>query len=276
MKEGQKRITVISDMACYGKCALMVSIPILSAMNLEVCPLPTALLSSNGAFPNYYKQDLSHEFEAIMKHWQEEQVTFDAIMIGFLNSVEQIHLVKQFLERFKREETKVYLDPIMGDHGKFYSVTDERMAEGFLSLLPYCDLITPNLTECAKLLQIEESIESIKNEDTMDQIAEQLLQHGAKEVVITGVKVENSLRNYVYSSIDKEKKVVEVTQLGVERCGTGDVFSSVLVGTILQGYGTSEAVERAAEFLLKSISYTMELEIPAKNGIAFERYLNEL
>ena len=56
----QKRIMTIQDLSCFGKCSLTVAHPIMSAMGLEVCPVPTAVLSTHPAgFQNWTYRDLA-------------------------------------------------------------------------------------------------------------------------------------------------------------------------------------------------------------------------
>ena len=49
-----KRIVSIQDISCFGKCSLTVALPIISAMGIEACPVPTAVLSTHtGGFTGY-------------------------------------------------------------------------------------------------------------------------------------------------------------------------------------------------------------------------------
>ena len=56
-----KRIAAVQDISCVGRCSLTVALPIISAMGVEACPLPTALLSSHTLFPDPTKYDLTLE-----------------------------------------------------------------------------------------------------------------------------------------------------------------------------------------------------------------------
>ena len=38
------RVAAIHDMSGFGRCSLTVAIPVLSAMGVQCCPLPTAYL----------------------------------------------------------------------------------------------------------------------------------------------------------------------------------------------------------------------------------------
>ena len=42
----QRKAAVINDFTSFGRCSLAVTIPILSAMKVQCCPVPTALFTS--------------------------------------------------------------------------------------------------------------------------------------------------------------------------------------------------------------------------------------
>lgn len=141
------RVAALHDLSCFGRCALTVVLPTLSAMGVQTVPLPTALLSTHtGGFVSPYFADLTPEMEKISAHWQTIDLTFDAIYTGFLGSAEQIDVVEQFLTRFRREAL-VLIDPVMGDNGVLYSTYTPEMAGRMQELCAHADLITPNLTE---------------------------------------------------------------------------------------------------------------------------------
>lgn len=113
-----KRVVSIQDISCLGKCSLTVALPIISAMGVETCVVPTAVLSTHtGGFKGFTFHDLTQEVNPIADHWEKEGITFDAIYTGYLGSFEQIDLVGKFFDRFGGDGTLVYVDPAMADNG---------------------------------------------------------------------------------------------------------------------------------------------------------------
>lgn len=273
-KINQKRVAVVNDLACYGRCALTVSLPILSAMKLECCPLPTAILSSNAAFPGYAIKDETEQMKSIINHWRELDLSFDGICSGFLNSVEQVQLVEQFFRDFKKENTKIFLDPIMGDYGKLYSVTSKDVCKEMKHLLPYVDVVTPNLTECCFLLDMEYKDEC-PSEEELCNIAKRITAMGPTTIVITGLPMEGQIQNFIYEE-GYGHSFVNTDKIGTERCGTGDVFMSVFAGCVMNDYSIKEAVQKAVDFLNKAIQYTVDCGVSPRNGVSFEPFLEEL
>ncbi|MBO5198164.1 MAG: pyridoxamine kinase [Lachnospiraceae bacterium] len=272
--EQQKRIAVINDLAGYGKCALSSAMPVISAMGVECCPLPTAILSTNAAFPGYFVDDYTEQMERFIEHWEQVGVEFDGVCCGFLASAKQIELVIRFLEQFKRPETVVLLDPVMGDHGRLYSASSPEVCEGMRRLLPYVDIVTPNLTEAYRLAGREYPEGSVSDE-YLAELGCELCAQGPECIIFTGISRENQLMNYIYKKEADPVKVC-VERVGGDRCGTGDVFAAIVSAGVVRGLSVEEAVGKAAEFLKKAIAYTNECGTPPRNGVCFERFLHEL
>ena len=93
-----KRIVTIQDISCVGKCSLTVALPIISAMGVETAVVPTAVLSTHTMFKNFTFRDLSTDIPLIQKHWKEEKINFDSIYTGYLGSIEQIDMLKDFFK----------------------------------------------------------------------------------------------------------------------------------------------------------------------------------
>ena len=117
----QKKVAMINDLSGYGRCSLTVAIPILSAMKVQCCPVPTSILSNHTGFPVYFFDDYTKKLPEYLEKWGELGLTFDGIVSGFLGSQEQIQIVKEMIGRFRGPGTKVVIDPIMGDNGKPYA-----------------------------------------------------------------------------------------------------------------------------------------------------------
>ena len=146
------RIAAIHDLSCFGRCSLTIALPVLSAMGCQCCPLPTALLSAHTGFPGNTFLDLAAEMGRIAEHWAAMDLQFDAIYSGFLGSADQVDTVARFFDTFKKSDTAVIVDPVMGDHGTAYRTCTPELCRGMRVLAENSDVITPNLTEAALLL----------------------------------------------------------------------------------------------------------------------------
>mgnify|MGYP001779467408 CR=1 FL=1 len=272
--ERQKRVAVIHDLAGYGRCALAVALPVISAEGLECCVLPTSILSSNAAFPGYYRDDGTERMERFLSHWDELDLEFDGIYVGYLGSAAGIELAAEFLKRFRRENTIVLFDPVMGDHGRLYSACSPEVCEKMEDLLAYSDVITPNLTEAYRLAGLEYPDEHPSGE-ALWELEERLCAKGPSEVVLTGIAEGEDLVNQICSR-DGSRSRIPARRSGGDRCGTGDVFASIVFAEIVRGRGTEQAVKKAAGFLEEAIAYTEQSKVPSRNGVCFEPFLYRL
>lgn len=274
-KYTQKKIAVINDISGYGRCSMTVELPILSAMGIQCCPVPTAILSNHTEFPVYFFDDYTAKMRDYIGKWKELGLHFDGISSGFLGSAEQIEIVLEFVEQFRENDTFVVIDPVMGDHGKRYVTYTEEMCEEMKQLVSYADVVTPNVTEACILTGIPYKESGWTRKELLN-MAMMLQMMGAKSVVITGVREGSFYTNVVLERGSREASFVKVKTAGNQRPGTGDVFAAVLSGAVLNGKSLHEATLKAAKFVKDCILKSDELEIPHGNGVCFEELLGKL
>lgn len=271
----QKRIALINDMTGFGRCSIAVELPLISAMKIQACPLPTAILSVHTGFQEHYIDDYTQRMRPYMDNWVANGLEFDGICTGFLGSVEQINIVEEFVDRFKRENTLVMVDPVMGDYGRLYSSYTPEICQEMKRLLRHADLLTPNLTEACQLLDVDYPEAGRIQEAELAKMAKALADKGPKQVVITGLSQDDWVLNFVYEQNGRQC-IVKDPKIGGDRSGTGDAFAAIVSGALVNGLSLEEAVEKATRFITKVLRYTVELDLPWNYGLAFEEYLTEL
>ena len=269
----QKKIAVINDFCGFGRCSLAVSLPIISAMKIQCCPLPTSIFSNHTGFDSFYYTDFTEHMNAYMDEWSRLDLRFCGILTGFLGSAEQIGIVKRFMERFKGRDTVAVIDPVMGDYGKLYPTYSPRLAEQMGSLLPFADILTPNLTEACILTGTQYRADL--REDALFDICERLCAQGPKKIVISGLERGDDLENFVYEE-GREPVLLKEHKTGPCRSGTGDVFSSIIAADAVNGVPFPESVRSASAFIAKVLRRALELDLPKTDGICFEEFLTEL
>ena len=116
-----KKVAVIQDMSSFGKCSLTAAIPVLSVMGIQACPLPTAVLTAQTAYPSFYVKDLTDEMNHFTTEWSKMDESFDGIQTGFVTGKEQIDNIFRFLDVFQTNDTLLLVDPVMGDDGELYT-----------------------------------------------------------------------------------------------------------------------------------------------------------
>jgi len=267
------KCAVINDLSGFGRCSLTVAVPILSAMGVQACPVPTAILSNHTAYEDFFFEDFTDNMEIYFEKWKKLSLNFDSIYTGFLGSEKQIEIILKFVREFRTPKTLLLVDPVMGDNGMIYATYNPSLCEEMKRLVCLADIITPNLTEACILTGTEYPEKA--SEDVVFEIGEKLLKIGAKCAIITGVRREGKMMNFVLSQ-DGERLALESDFVACEYCGTGDVFASLMCGYMTRGVDHKTALERSAEFLIKTIKYSHETNVHPLDGVAFERYLGEI
>lgn len=269
----QKKIAVINDFCGFGRCSIAASLPIISAMKIQCCPLPTAIFSNHTGFDSFYSTDFTEHMTAYMDEWEKLGLRFNGILTGFLGSPEQIGIVEDFLERFKTEETVAVIDPVMGDYGKLYPTYSPELARQMAKLAPYADILTPNLTEACILAGADYRPDL--DEAALEKICRAISALGPGKIVVSGLERGDDLENYVYEA-GKAPVLIREHKVGPFRSGTGDVFSAVIAGDVVNGQGLESAVRHASAFVARVLRRTVEMGLPKTDGICFEEFLTEL
>ena len=271
------RVAAIHDMSGFGRCSLTVAIPILSAMGVQCCPLPTAFLSTHtGGFEGFTFLDMTDEMPRVARHWKQLDLRFQALYSGFLGSERQIGIVEDFIRDFRTDGTIVVVDPVMGDHGKVYQTYTPAMCAGTAHLAAQADVITPNLTEAALLLD-EPFCAAPRTGGEVEALLKRLLGLGARSVVLTSVPMEDgSMANAWMRAGDQSHGEMRFHPLPIHYPGTGDLFASVLTGALLRGQGLEAAVRRAAGYIYHAMEITNAVGSEPRMGVQFEKNLWEL
>lgn len=280
-KTHQKRVAAIHDLSGFGKCSLTVALPILSAAGIETSALPTAILSTHtGGISGYTYRDLTDDMRPIMRHWESLDIKFDAIYTGFLGSFEQQAIVKEFFDTFKTNDNLIFVDPVMGDNGALYTVFTPEFAAGMKSLCQKADIIVPNLTEAALLLN-ESYCPGPYTHAYIESTLRKLSGLGPQKVVLTGVFFrEEELGAATY---DREQDTIDYVFTGKISGyyhGTGDVFGSALLSALLNDFSLIDSATIAVHFTAESIRRTYNAQTDCRFGVNFEQsfpdFLKEL
>lgn len=271
----QKKIAAINDLSGIGKCSLTVAIPIISSLGVQCCPLPTAILSSQTGYPHFTFLDFTSEMKNYTDTWKKLNLSFDTIYSGFLGSLEQIELVREFISH--NPESFIVVDPVMGDEGQIYSVFSEKIIERIKELVKLSDLTTPNITEACLLTGRHSEYHTINRKDVED-IAMEISNIGPSKVVITGIHEDNNkiITNFIYDKSTGKKAFISKDYLKSSYSGTGDIFASIVSAMLTGGFEFEFAVETAIDFVSKAIEHTSKFDISRNDGVMFEYFLSDL
>ncbi len=280
-----KKVAVIQDMSSFGKCSLTAAIPVLSVMGVQAVPLPTAILTAQTGYPSFYCEDLTSKMDYFVDEWSKLGATFDGIHTGFVTGKEQIDNIFRFLNVFHSSETKLLVDPVMGDLGEVYKMYTGELLDRMKALAKCADIITPNVTECCLLTGLSyEKLQSYQADadylQTLEEAGHQLQQTTGANVIITGLNPPPAVANKRYVGnmyVDAERSFSSIREYnGESYSGTGDLFASVIMGGMMRGQDLVESMKLAETFLAASIEATSKEQIPREAGVNFEKFLKML
>ncbi len=272
-----QRVAAIHDISCLGKCSLTAALPIISAAGIEVCVIPTAVLSTHtGGFTGFTYRDLTEDILPIAKHWSTLPIEFDAIYTGFLGSFAQLDIVAQAIKLLRGKDTLIVADPVMADNGTLYQTIPKDFPGGMKKLCADADMIVPNITEAALLLE-EPYKKRPHTKEYIESVLMRLAMLGPRYVVLTGVGFDD--KHIGAAAFDKRSGLISYAlsdhMPGLYH-GAGDVFSSALVAASLRGFSLKKAVRTAVDFTAASIRRTHKAGTDLRFGLNFEYDLPKL
>lgn len=242
-------------------------------MKIQCSNVVTSVFSNHTGFEKFFFEDYTDKMQDYIDMWKYLDLQFEGIYSGFLGSKKQIKIVEKFIKDFKKENTKIIIDPVMGDNGRPYPTYTKEMCEEMKKLVCYADILTPNVTE-ACILTDTPYREKFKNSE-LYAMAEKLSEKGASKIVISGVKMENYIGNVVYEK-NGIKKIIRMKKVGMERSGTGDIFASIIAADCVNGVDLETSVKKAGSFIKKCIIATEKYQVPKTDGVCFEEVLYTL
>ena len=263
-----KKVLCIHDLSGVGRCSLAVILPVLSIMGVQPVALPTVVLSTHtGGLGTPARLDGAAYGMAALEHYRELGLEFECIYTGYLGGEEQIALAEKAFEYWPA--ARKIVDPVMGDNGKAYSTVTPAFIDQMRALCQKADLILPNATEAALLLQkdLPEELDEVAAQALADELVPL-----APNAVVTGL----TLGKYIGCAGSGRDRFV-IKKLHIDRSfpGTGDLYGAVLIGSLIQGNALSAAADNAAEFVSLAIQKTPAGQ-DTRFGVWFEPLLPRL
>lgn len=276
-----RRVAAVNDLSGFGRCSLTVALPILSAMGFQVCPVPTMLLSAHTGYPDPYIRDMTDDLPAYLAHWERLGLEFEAVYTGFLGAPRQAALLEPFLQNRIQTGALCLVDPAMADHGRLYATCTPALVESMRRLVAMASVTTPNVTEACLLTDTDydavAALPPAAQQEALCRVGARLRALGCPTVVITGLPQESgAVGNLIIDEAHPDGAVVSSRRVNRNFAGTGDVFSAVLCGALLQGQTAVDAVRRAADFVYTALVCTASLQAPEQDGVVFEPFLSAL
>lgn len=289
-KKTVKKIAVLQDLSGLGRCSLTAALPVISAMGVQACPLPTAILSNQTGYSSYYCDDYTDKIQYFSREWKKISVELDGIYTGFLSGEHQAEQILKFVNDFRMDFTKVIVDPVMGDGGKKYAFFTQQLLEQMKMLVSEADMITPNITEALILTEdgLEQSYQILNRLSVEPQVYKKEVERIGKKlkeqfdleaIAITGnhycdYRGKELVGNLILQG--EEMNWIESEKIGGSYSGTGDLFASALSAGFVKGESLSRCAQKAVTMIGFAIRDAVESGSDRNEGVEFEKYLSYL
>lgn len=277
-----KKVAVINDLSGLGRCSLTAAISVLSAMGIQTCPLPTAILSSQTEYPSYYCYDFTDKMDYFRQEWKKLGTCFSGIYTGYIASVPQIEEIFHFLDTFQTPDTFLLVDPVMGDDGMTYDMYTSEFLSSMKELTARADVITPNITEFCLLTDMDyntlqnSSLSLHQLISCLKDASHTLTAERAKKILITGIRftTDDGIPKIGNLLLDGSSHFLSAFPCcDGSYSGTGDLFASCITGGLARGTSLTEMMQTAGSFLEKALADSVKEQVPVNEGVNFEKYL---
>lgn len=250
-----KQILLINDVVGHSHVGMVAMMPILTYLGHPVYNLPTALVSNTLDYGRFNVMETTDYMRNTLPVWQQLGFHFDAVCTGLMFSDEQARLVSAFCKQLSASGTTVFVDPIMGDGGRLYNGMGQRQVELMREMVSIADLTFPNYTEACYLADRpfrKDGMSWAEACSLMDAIAAL----GARSVVVTSARVDGHscvigrrsdtpLSGFAQRLDEGRYFRIEYDEIPVAFHGTGDIFSAVLIGHLMNGDPLMESTRTA-------------------------------
>lgn len=277
-----KKVAVINDLSGLGRCSLTAAISVLSAMGIQACPLPTAILSSQTEYPSYYCYDFTDKMDYFRQEWKKLGTCFSGIYTGYIASVPQIEEIFHFLDTFQTPDTFLLVDPVMGDDGMTYDMYTSEFLSAMKELTARADVITPNITEFCLLTDMDyntlqnSSLSLHQLISCLKDASHTLTAERTKKILITGIRftTDDGIPKIGNLLLDGSSHFLSAFPCcDGSYSGTGDLFASCITGGLARGTSLTEMMQTAGSFLEKALADSVKEQVPVNEGVNFEKYL---
>lgn len=243
-----KRIVLVNDLCSYGTVSLTAMDAVLSRMGYATSLVPTALVSSTFNREEVAVLETGSYVRDAFSALDRLGVEFAAVATGYIATEDEAHSIADFCRKKAEEGAAIFVDPIMGDNGSLYHGVDSGSVERMRKLVALSDYAVPNATEACLLAGMDPSKEELTEKEAEELVA-RLRELDAGSLAITSCRVEGA--DCVLGYDRKQDRIfrLAIDYIPCYFAGTGDIFSSVMLGKVLAGTPFEEAVRSAMDLV---------------------------
>ncbi|MBQ7118870.1 MAG: bifunctional hydroxymethylpyrimidine kinase/phosphomethylpyrimidine kinase [Oscillospiraceae bacterium] len=250
VKRSLKAVLTIAGSDSSGGAGIQADIKTMTMNGVYAMSAITALTAQNTlgvrtieeTTPEFLKEQIDAIFDDIYP---------DSVKIGMVASGELIKVISERLIFHKAKN--IIVDPVMVATSGSELMKKDAIKTLCKELLPLATLITPNIPEAEVLSQT-----SIKSEADMQSVAKLLGEKYGIAVLLKGGHRINDANDLLYTD-GKCHWFCGKRIDNPNTHGTGCTLSSAIASNLAKGFGLSEAVGRAKEYISEALSANLNL-----------------
>ena len=260
-----KNAFIIEDLSSLNSISMNVAGPIIASYGLRSLQIPVQNFITQTEMEGAIQTNYSAEWLKVMFETAQHQFknTENIGLIGYLGKTEIIDLIAQ--SALINDFRFLLVDPVMADNGHYYPLLDATYCRQLKQLLPFADVVTPNVTELAFLTGNQYS--TVFTEDQIATMVSQLRALLKKDatVVVTGIETQGQVGCYWDDGVSCGTNYLR--KVDGHFYGTGDAFAAALIGELSEHARLIDCLPQIMKRIQASIRNTLLSENDLKLGI---------
>ena len=224
-------------------------IKVFSKLDIHCLTVITAITGQNtsnfGMVEPVSKNILENQLESIITDFK-----IDGIKIGMVYNSE---IIKTLYHHLKKLKIPIVVDPVIKSTTGGMLIEKAAIIDFKKFIIPLATIITPNKFEAEILTKMK-----INSINTPEKIAKKIQRMGAKNIVITGIKMKNKkISDFV---LEKNKKYY-ITDKEISKInrGSGCIHSASVLYSIVKNKNIKKALEFAKKNTFNSIKNSKKI-----------------
>ena len=224
-------------------------IKVFSKLDIHCLTVITAITGQNtsnfGMVEPVSKNILENQLESIITDFK-----IDGIKIGMVYNSE---IIKTLYHHLKKLKIPIVVDPVIKSTTGGMLIEKAAIIDFKKFIIPLATIITPNKFEAEILTKMK-----INSKNTPEKIAKKIQRMGAKNIVITGIKIKNKkISDFV---LEKNKKYY-ITDKEISKInrGSGCIHSASVLYSIVKNKNIKKALEFAKKNTFNSIKNSKKI-----------------
>lgn len=245
-----KKVLTIAGSDCSGGAGIQADLKTFSAHGVFGMSVIVSVVAENTSrvidIQDITPDMIEKQIDAVF-----EDIEVDAVKIGMLSTPICMETVAKKLYQYL--PPNIVIDPVMYAKNGCPLMDPNAVDTLIKVIIPYADVLTPNIPEAEKIAGIK-----ISNISDMEKAARKIFEMGCKNVIVKGGHAIGNALDVLFDGTQFYH--FESHRINTKNThGTGCTFSSAIASNLALGMNIPKAVEQAKKYVTVAIEHSLAI-----------------